>query len=112
MPTPYNLTVQVDVITSNFDQKLQIMEQILMLFNPSLEIQTTDNFVDWTSLTTVNLENITFSNRTIPVGTESTYDVFSLTFATPIYISPPAKVKRLGVITNIITSIFTDVDGN
>jgi hypothetical protein len=112
MPTPYNLTVQVDVITSNFDQKLQIMEQILMLFNPSLEIQTTDNFVDWTSLTTVNLENITFSNRTIPVGTESTYDVFSLTFITPIYISPPAKVKRLGVITNIITSIFTDSDGN
>jgi hypothetical protein len=41
MPTPYNLTVQVDVITSNFDQKLQIMEQILMLFNPSLELQST-----------------------------------------------------------------------
>ncbi len=112
MPTPYTLTVQTDIITSNFDQKLQIMEQILMLFNPSLEIQTTDNFVDWTSLTVVNLESITFSNRTIPVGTESQYDVLSLVFSTPIYISPPAKVKRLGVITNIITSIFTDSTGS
>lgn len=112
MPTPYTLTVQVDIITSNLDQKLQIMEQILMLFNPSLEIQTTDNFIDWTSLSVVNLESITFSNRTIPVGTESQYDVLSLVFSTPIYISPPAKVKRLGVITNIITSIFTDPSGS
>ena len=27
-----------------------------MLFNPSLEIQTTDNYIDWTSLSVVNLE--------------------------------------------------------
>jgi hypothetical protein len=33
-----------------------------------------------------------------------------MTFSTPIYISPPAKVKRLGVVTNIVTSIF-DGDG-
>lgn len=110
MPTPYNLTVKVDIITTNTDQKLQILEQILQLFNPSLEIQTTDNFVDWTSLSVVNLDQIDFSNRTIPVGTESELDVASLTFSTPIYISPPAKVKRLGVITNIITSIYNDAN--
>lgn len=108
MPTPYNLSVNVDLWTTNTDQKLQIMEQILMLFNPSLEIQTTDNYVDWTSLSVVNLENITFSNRTIPTGTESEIDVATLTFQTPIFISPPAKVKKLGVITNIITAIFAD----
>jgi len=44
MPTPYILTVNVDIWSTNTDQKLQIMEQILMLFNPSLEIQTTDNY--------------------------------------------------------------------
>jgi hypothetical protein len=80
-----------------------------MLFNPSLEIQTTDNYLDWTSLSVVNLDNVNFSNRTIPTGAESEIDVAQLTFSTPIYISPPAKVKRLGVITKIITSVF---DGN
>ena len=81
-----------------------------MLFNPSLDIQTTDNYVDWTSLTTVMLDSVNFSSRSIPVGVDSEIDVAQLTFSTPIYISPPAKVKRLGVVTNIVTSIF-DGDG-
>ena len=108
MPTPYDLTVNVDIWTTNTEQKLQIMEQILMLFNPSLEIQTTDNYIDWTSLSVVNLENITWSSRTIPSGTESEIDIATLTFKSPIYISPPVKVKKLGVIQNIITAIFND----
>ena len=108
MPTPYNLTVNVDIWSSNTDQKLQIMEQILMLFNPSLEIQTTDNYIDWTSLSVVNLENVTWSSRSIPSGVESEIDIASLTFKSPIFISPPAKVKKLGVIQNIITAIFND----
>ena len=111
MPTPYTLSLNVDIWSTNTDQKLQILEQIMMLFNPSLEIQTTDNYIDWTSLSVVNLENISLSNRTIPIGTESEIDVATLGFTTPIYISPPVKVKRLGVITNIITSIF-DETGN
>ena len=30
----------------------------------------------------------------------------------PIFISPPTKVKKLGVITHIITSIFNEKTGN
>jgi len=61
MPTPYTLSLNADIWTSNTEQKLQIMEQIMMLFNPSLEIQTTDNYVDWTSLSVVELAKIGFS---------------------------------------------------
>ena len=86
MPTPYNLSVNCDIWSTNTDQKLQILEQILMLFNPSFEIQTTDNYIDWTSLSVVNLEGITFSSRSIPTGTESEIDVATLQFQTPIYI--------------------------
>lgn len=111
MPTPYKLSIKLDIWTSNTDQKLQIIEQFGMLFNPSLELQTTDNYVDWASLTTVELTNIDFSSRSIPVGTESEIDIATLSFVTPIYISPPAKVKRLGVITNIITSVFNETTG-
>ena len=112
MPTPYILRINVDVWSSNTDQKLQILEQILTLFNPSMEIQTTDNYIDWTSLTSVMLEGTTFSTRSIPVGVDSEIDIAQLQFSTPIYISPPAKVKRLGVITNIIASVFNEETGN
>ena len=111
MPTPYTLTVNVDIWSSNTDQKLQILEQILMLFNPSLEIQTTDNYIDWTSLSVVNLENLTFSSRSVPVGVDSEIDIATMTFNTPIYISPPVKVKRLGVITQVVQSIFNETKG-
>jgi hypothetical protein len=106
MPTPYKLTVKADIWSVSTDQKLQILEQILMLFNPSLEIQTTDNYVDWTSLSVVDLTDVSFSSRTIPTGTSTDIDIASLTMVTPIYISPPAKVKRLGVTTSIIANIL------
>ena len=112
MPTPYILKANVDIWTSNTDQKLQVIEQIGVWFNPTLELQTTDNFVDWTSITTLELENINWSNRTIPVGVDSEIDVATLSFNIPIYISPPAKVKKLGVITNIITSMFNEEIGD
>lgn len=111
MPVPYILGVNVDIWSTSTDQKLQILEQLLCLFNPSLEIQTTDNYVDWTSLTVVHLENVNWSSRSIPVGVDSEIDVSTISFTTPIYITPPAKVKRLGVITNIITSVFNEDAG-
>lgn len=111
IPTPYMMRANVDIWTSNTDQKLQILEQLLVLFNPSLEIQTTDNFIDWTSITVVNLESVQFTNRSVPVGVDSEIDIATLTFSIPIYISPPSKVKKMGVITNVITSMFDETRG-
>lgn len=111
MPTPYSLSMKADIWTSNTDQKLQLLEQILVLFNPALEIQTTDNYVDWTSLSVVYLDSTNFSSRSIPAGTESDIDICSLDFTIPIWISPPVKVKKLGVIRSIIANIFTE-DGD
>jgi len=111
MPSPYTLQVNVDIWSTNTDQKLQIMEQLLMLFNPSLEIQTTDNYVDWSSLTVVELTSMNFSSRAIPIGTESEIDVAQLSFTTPIYINLPAKVKKLGIITSVVMSIFDESAG-
>lgn len=106
MPTPFMLTCKVDIWTTNTEQKLQLLEQILMLFNPSLEIQTNDNYVDWTSLSVVDLEELNFSSKTIPAGTSDSIDIATLTIKTPIWISPPVKVKKLGIITKIITNVF------
>jgi hypothetical protein len=109
MPTPFKLTVKVDIWASSTEQKLQIMEQILVLFNPSLEIQSTDNYIDWTSLSLLDLTDLTWSSRSVPVGNDSPIDIATLTLESPIWISPPVKVKKLGVITNIITSIYDGV---
>ena len=107
MPTPFDLTLKVDIWSTSTEQKLQIMEQILVLFNPSLEIQTTDNYIDWTSISVLELQDVTFSSRSIPTGTNSAIDVATLTLKTPIYISPPVKVKKLGIITSIINNIYS-----
>ena len=111
IPTPYLMRVNADIWASNTDQKLQILEQILVLFNPSLEMQTTDNFIDWTSITAVILENVQWSSRSIPVGIDTEIDIATLSFSVPIYISPPTKVRKMGVITNIITSMFDESNG-
>lgn len=108
MPTPYKLKMKADIWTSNTDQKLQILEQILVLFNPSLEIQTTDNYIDWTSLSAVYLLSTNFSNRSIPQGADSEIDICSLEFEMPIYITPPAKVKKLGIVQAIVNNVFTE----
>ena len=111
MPTPFLLTMRADIWTSNTDQKLQLFEQIAVLFNPSLEVQTTDNYIDWTSLSVISLKTTNFTSRTIPAGIDSEIDICTLDFEMPIWISPPVKVKKLGVVQNIIMNMFSD-DGN
>jgi len=106
MPVPYDLRLNLDIWTTNTEMKLQVLEQILCLFNPSLEIQSTDNYVDWTSLSLVQLENVNFSSRSIPVGTEDQIDIATLEFSMPIWLSMPANVKKMGVIHKIINSVY------
>ena len=107
MPVPYTLRMSVDLWTTNYNQKLQIIEQLGTLFNPSLEIQSTDNFIDWTSLSVVYQDGITFTSRSIPQGSGNPIDVLSWKFYMPIWISNAAKLKKMGVIEKIIASIFS-----
>lgn len=106
MPVPYLLSLKLDIWTSNTDQKLQLIEQIAVLFNPSLEIQSSDNYLDWTSLSVITLVDQGYSTRTIPVGAEDQIDVTTLSFDLPIWLGAPAKVKKMGVITKIINSVY------
>jgi hypothetical protein len=106
MPVPYTLRIQLDIWTTNYNQKLEIVEQLGTLFNPALEIQSTDNFVDWTSLTVVYQDGLTFSSRTIPQGTGNPIDVLTWKFYMPIWISTSTKLKKMGVINKIIASIY------
>ena len=111
MPVPYKLTLKLDIWTSNTNQKMQLLEQIAVLFNPALEIQSTDNYIDWTSLSIVQLESTQWSSRSIPTVTDDSIDIATSTFSLPIWISSPAKVKKLGVVDRIISNIH-DANGD
>ena len=105
MPVPYNMTIQVDVWTTNTDTKLQLLEQIFVLFNPSIQLQSNSNPLDWTSVFEIELTDIAWSSRGIPAGVDETLDIATLTFSVPIWISPPAKVKRQTIIQQIVADI-------
>ena len=106
MPVPYTLKITVDFWTTNYNQKLEIIEQLGTLFNPALELQSTDNFVDWTSLSAVFQDGITFTSRQIPQGTGNPIDVMTWKFYMPIWLTTASKLKKMGVIHKVIASIF------
>lgn len=105
MPSPFKLTLKMDVWTSNTEQKLQLIEQLTTMFNPTMEIQSTDNYIDWTSLSYAQLTDVSWSSRTVPSGGEEAIDVASMTFELPIWISTNVKVKKMGVIQTVIKNI-------
>lgn len=107
MPVPYDLTIQVDIWTTNTNSKLQLLEQILVLFNPSIQLQVNDNPLDWGNVFELNLTDISWTSRSIPQGTEDTLDIATLTFDVPIWISPPAKVTRQKIIQKIVADIHS-----
>ena len=106
-PVPYKLTMNCDIWTSNTDQKLQLMEQILVLFNPTLDIRTNSSPVDWTALSMVELTNTTWSTRSVGSSIDDIIDVSTLTFDIPIYITPPAKIKQQKLIHTIISELYS-----
>jgi len=118
MPVPYKARTEVSIYASNTDQMNQILEQILMLFDPMVQIQTSDGALDWTKITTVTLETINNENN-YPSATDKRMIVWTLGFSFTIYISAPADLKsniikkinvRIGVINGTIDpSTVTDI---
>lgn len=110
MPVPYIMTMQLDILTTNTDNKLQIWEQISTIFNPSIQLQQHDNPLDWTRVFEVELTDTTWTNRAVPAGSTDDYDTMSLEFKIPIWVNPPAQEKRQRIIEKIITRVFDTDD--
>jgi len=106
-PVPYMLTMNCDIWSSNTEQKLQLMEQILVLFNPTLDIRTSNNPHDWSALSLVEMKNTNWSSRSVGSSIDDIIDVATITFDMPILINPPAKVKQQKLIHTIINQLFS-----
>lgn len=112
MPVPYDITFKLDCWTTNTTNKLQLMEQINTIFNPSIQLVQNNNLLDWTSIFEVFMEDFTWTNRSVPNGGEQERDVMSWKFKVPMWINPPAKVKKSSLIAEIVTNVFSELDIN
>ena len=106
MPVPYKLKLNLDIWTTNTTDKFQLIEQILVIFNPSVQLQTNDNPLDYSSIFEVTLLDINWSSRNVPQGTDTANDIISLTFEVPVWINSPAKVKKSKIVEEIVVSLF------
>ena len=109
MPVPYNINFELSVLAKNQDDALQIIEQILPIFQPSFNI--TLNLVpdlgekkDYpVTLTSVDYDDVY----------EGDYDtrrtlVYTLQFVAKSYLYGPVQDKSSELITKAIVDIATD----
>jgi hypothetical protein len=59
-------------------------------------------------LSVIDLTTLNFSSRSIPAGAESEIDICTLEFSMPVWITPPAKVKKLGIVQTVISNVFME----
>lgn len=106
MPRPMMMTVQIDIWTSNMEQKYQLIEQLATTMYPFVEIQNSESAIDWTAKTTMTLdEEISWTNRSLPIGTDSEIEITTITAKIPFWLTPPAKVHQQRRIEQIVTNM-------
>lgn len=121
MPVPYYLNATLDIWVSNSEQRYQILEQILTVFDPIVQIQKNDALFDWTKITTIELMDIGYDDN-YPIMEGRRMLLNSLIFRFPIYLSAPANVKddfikdvyvRIGAVSQVAQTsedIVADLD--
>lgn len=103
MPIPYIMSTELSIYASNTQQLHQILEQLLMLFDPVLQIQVSDAAFDWTKIASVELTGIN-NEENFPPGGDRRVMMWSFNFEIPIYISAPVDVRD-EVVRKIIIKI-------
>lgn len=88
MPVPYIGNFELQIWASNQNQHYQILEQITMIFNPTLELQTSDELLDPTRITSCELTGIMMDEN--PPGPERRMIRTTLTFDVVMYMTVPA----------------------
>jgi hypothetical protein len=98
-PVPYDGMMELSIYTSNEHEHFQILEQILMIFDPTLQIQTSDDIHDFIRITQVELKSIDFATN-YPKLADKRVIVTSLNFLVWFYLAPPVNIK-----TNFIKAV-------
>src|SRR4030066_281131 len=104
MGVPMKLGMEVSIYTSNNDQMMQLLEQILMMFNPYLHIQKSEDMDDWSYITRVELVGIN-NERNTPTGPDDRMIVQTLVLSADMMLNFPEKIST-GIIEQIIVNVM------
>ena len=108
-PLPIGLEFKLFVLTTMQDHKLQLFEQIRSLFSPTLEIQTSENPLDWSRVTAITLTGLNWSSKGTTNLDGTALDSMDMTFEVDMNLDMPTIVQKQCMIDQIAENIG---DGN
>lgn len=99
MGVPYKMNMDISLMASNTDQMFQMLEQVLLMFDPILTFQKSDDIMDWSYISRAELVGI--NNETnFPTSETERLIVWTLTFTVDMWLNYPA-IDKTSVIENI-----------
>lgn len=102
-PAAYVSNVDITLWATNTEQVFQMLEQILLIFNPKIEFQTSEDKTDWSYITQAELVGIDNAEN-YPAGTGKQVVTWGLSFRIPFYLNYP-KLDSTTVIDQIKLNI-------
>ena len=117
-PVPYTVDMELAINTTSTDHHFQILEQIFLLFNPSLQLQVSDAYGNTSSILEVFLQSINLEEN-YPAGTDNRIISSTLMFQYVMYLASPANLRneiiksiqiRLSAGDNILDIDFNGID--
>src|SRR5574343_220917 len=106
-PVPWDLEFTIDIWSTTQQQKMELFEQIAVLFAPTVALQLSTNPLDWTSANVIEMTDYELSSRNYPQGTDYTLDISKFSFKTMIWLALPNKVNRAQLIEQIVVNTST-----
>jgi len=106
---PYEFFFEVNFFVSNELQKFQLQEQILTIFDPSIQIQTSDDPFDGTKIYNLDLVSVNFEEN-YPAGTDKKIIQFSMIMSAHGWLQVPLDF-RLDYIKRVMLKV-TKLDQN
>lgn len=103
------LSLKVSIWASSNDELFQILEQLLLMFNPKVTIQKSTDIEDSNYITQVELTEIS-RNINTPLGTDSKTFQTDLQFSVDARMNYPFLVGEGGIIEKIITNVYDETN--
>lgn len=92
-PNPCKMGIELSILTSNIKNRFEIMEQILILFDPDIQLFLSDNFMDTNKISRLELMSISLEDE-YPMGQNNSIMVDTYAFTANINIRSPVDLKE------------------
>lgn len=112
MGVPYKLNIDLSIYTSSTEEMFQLLEQILLYFNPHMNFQKSESIDDWSHITKAELVSIT-NEENWPSATDEQMIVYTLSFIIDAWLNFP-KTETSSIIEEIEVNMLDNtvmIDG-